>query len=87
MVGLMTEPPSASALALAEALRDEAVAARIRSRVHRISLARYVRGERRPSVDTARLLELVTDGRVPMAGWASDVGDARSNTSTGRRRS
>lgn len=62
-----------SAEALAEALREEVLGARIRARVHRVSLSRYVHGHRRPDIDTAKWLEDVTEGRVAMAGWARDL--------------
>ena len=62
---------SASALALREALRDEALASKIRARVHRVSLSRYCNGHRRPQLETALFFEAVSDGRISIAGWTT----------------
>ena len=62
-------PPSARALR--EALREPRLAARIKSRLHRVTLSRYCNARSKPSLDTAQFLEVVTEGRVSMAGWAT----------------
>lgn len=65
---MSTSTPSATALA--DALRDDVLGAKIRERIHRVSLSRYVHGHRRPDIDTAKFLEDVSEGRISMAGWA-----------------
>lgn len=61
---------TASARALAAALADETLGPKIRARIHRVSLSRYVHGHRRPDIDTAKFLEDESGGSISMAGWA-----------------
>ena len=40
--------------------------------IHRVQLASYTSGRRRPDVDTANRIEALTDGQVPIGDWAID---------------
>jgi hypothetical protein len=84
----MGELPTVSALALAAALReDEALAAKIRAKVHRVSLSRFVHGHRKPGLETALFLEAVSGGRIPVPGWTTPGGSALLSRSTRKERS
>lgn len=66
---------SASAKALdhllaSELEADRALADKLRAAVHRSSLWRYRAGLRDPRLAEAKRIETLTDGRVPMGGWA-----------------
>lgn len=68
-----------SALAFAEALKHPEYGPKIRARIHRVSRSRFVHGQRRPDLDTAKWLEDVTEGAVPMTGWSEGLSPLADN--------
>lgn len=69
-------PPAARALAAildAESGPDAVVAEKIRARVHRTALWRYLTGRREPDLATATFLDQVSDGRIGAARWLTNT--------------
>lgn len=65
--------PTPSARAFADALKHPDYGPKIRGRIHRVSISRFIHGVRRPGIDTAKWLEDITEGAVSVGGWSREL--------------
>ncbi len=71
-IGPMAKKPrplSIAALALVDALKDEALQQALEEHIHRTMLWRWSTGRALPDLDRAFLAERLTGGRVRAKGW------------------